>query len=400
MTKIKTDERLRIVVGGFLGLLPLGGVTWDYVQYPVALAALGHDVYYIEDTGLWPVYQNNGGGDCSTNVAYLAAVMDAFGLSERWAYRDEVTGQCFGLTDAVVRELCRTADMLINVSCATFLRDEYSAIPVRALVDSDPMFTQVQYATYVTFTKGQSGMRELVESHTHHFTFGENVGAADCRIPTCGFSWHPTRQPICLSYWPMTVLPKAQNAAYTTVMNWTAAAPLVYDGETWGQKDVEFRRYFALPQAVPTTLLAVAVGQKTTGTPFPIEAARRQGWRVLDPAVIAPDWRAYHTFIQESRGEFSVAKETYVKARTGWFSCRSACYLASGRPVIAQDTGWSRYLPTGEGLFAFDDQRSAVEALDRVTAEPDLHARAARAIAEEYFDSDRVLSKMLTHLGA
>ena len=142
------------------------------------------------------------------------------------------------------------------------------------------------------------------------------------------------------------------------------------------------------------------MGQKTTGTPFPIEAARRQGWRVLDPAVIAPDWRAYRTFIQESRGEFSVAKETYVKARTGWFSCRSACYLASGRPVIAQDTGWSRYLPTGEGLFAFDDQRSAVEALDRVTAEPDLHARAARALAEEYFDSDRVLSKMLTDLGA
>jgi hypothetical protein len=394
-------EQLRIVVGGFLGLLPVGGVTWDYVQYPVGLAALGHDVYYIEDTQLWPIYQtdNHGGADCSANIAHLAAVMDAFDLSERWAYRDQVSGQCFGLPDAVVSELCRTADILINISCATSLRDEYCAIPVRVLVDSDPMFTQIQYASQVTLSKGSSGMRELVAGHTHHFTFGENIAATDCRIPTCGFSWRPTRQPICLRYWPMTTLPKVAEAAYTTLMNWTAAPPLVYDGETWGQKDVEFRRLLALPQAVSNIPLAVAVGQ-TTGTPFPTAEACRQGWRILDPALCASDWRTYRTFIQDSRGEFSVAKETYVKARTGWFSCRSACYLASGHPVVTQDTGWSRYLPSQEGLLAFHDFDSAAEALACVAAEPDKHSRAARAIAEEYFDSERVLSQMLTQLGA
>ncbi len=193
-------NRLRIIVGGFLGLLPAGGVAWDYLQYPVGLAALGHDVHYVEDTRLWPVYQTSGNSlpDCSANLAHLAEVMEAFGLRERWAYRDEVSGQWFGLEEAAVRELCRTTDLLINLSCSTFLREEYRAIPVRALVDTDPMFTQIQYATQTSFTAGQPGMRELVEGHTHLFTYGENIGAIDCRIPTAGYSWRPTRQPICL----------------------------------------------------------------------------------------------------------------------------------------------------------------------------------------------------------
>lgn len=395
-------NRLRVIVGGFLGLLPAGGVTWDYVQYPVGFAALGHDVYYIEDTRLWPVYQtsNNGGTDCAANVSYLAAAMDYFNLSDRWAYRDEVSGQYFGLSEATVRGLCRTADILINVSCATFLRDEYRAIPVRALVDSDPMFTQIQYVSQVALPQDASGIRQMVEGHTHHFTFGENIGADDCRMPDCGLMWRPTRQPICLPHWPVTDLPNAEDAAYTTLMNWIAASPLYYDNETWGQKDVEFQRFFSLPQTVSHIPLAVAVGQTGgAGSPFPTEAARQWGWRVLNPTVCAPDWRAYRDFIQESRGEFSVAKETYVKARTGWFSCRSACYLAAGRPVVAQDTAWSRYLPSDCGLLAFDDPQSAAEALRRIAADPAKHARDARAIAEEYFDSDRVLKDMLTQLG-
>jgi hypothetical protein len=180
-------------------------------------------------------------------------------------------------------------------------------------------------------------------------------------------------------------------------MNWTAASPLWYDGETWGQKDREFARFADVPQAVADVPLAVAVAQ-TTGALFPAEGARRQGWNVLDPATIAPDWLAYRRFLQQSRGEFSVAKETYVKANTGWFSCRSACYLASGRPVVAQETGWSRYLPAGCGLLAFEDREGAVESLKRVAADTEKHARAARAIAEEHFRSERVLSALLEQL--
>ncbi len=395
-------NKLRIVVGGFLGLLPAGGITWDYVQYPIGFAALGHDVYYVEDTRLWPIYQAAGSdwGDCSGVVAHLRRVMEAFGLADCWAYRDEASGNCFGMSVEKVRELCRTADVFINISCSTFLRDEYRAIPARVLIDSDPMFTQVQYVSQQMFTPGEPGLRAMIEGHTHHFTFGENVGAGDCRMPSCGITWRPTRQPVCLSHWRAIDVPANGDATYTTLMNWTAAPPLKFDGETWGQKDVEFLRFIALPESVPEIPLTVAVGQTGgAGKAFPDEEARAHNWQVLDPHECAPDWNAYQTFIESSRGEFSVAKETYVKARTGWFSCRSACYLAAGRPVVTQDTGWSKYLPAGAGLLAFDDLESAADSLRRVEAEPSRHARAARAIAEEFFDSGRVLGEMLKQLG-
>ncbi|MDQ3657849.1 MAG: hypothetical protein M3457_22590, partial [Chloroflexota bacterium] len=261
--------RRRIIVGGFLGLLPAGGVAWDYVQYPVGLAALGHDVYYVEDTGLWPIYQpgRRNTTDCSVNVAHLAAVMNAFGLGDRWAYRDEVSACWFGLTQARVRELCRTADIFLNISCATPMREEYLAIPARALVDTDPMFTQIQYETHVAFTDGTPSMRTLVDSHTHHFTYGENIGDHKCLVPTGGIRWRHTRQPVCLEYWPQRPLPTGPGAAFTTIMNWTAGRPLAYNDETWGQKNVEFERYFDLPGKVPAVSLTVAVGQ-TAGEPF------------------------------------------------------------------------------------------------------------------------------------
>jgi hypothetical protein len=387
-------KKPRIIVGGFLGLLPAGGVAWDYVQYPVGFSMLGCDVYYIEDTCLWPVYQvgNDGGSDCSSNVAYLSRLMAAFGLGDRWAYLDAASGQCFGLAANEVEELLRTADVLVNVSCSTFLREEYHRIPIRILVDSDPMFTQVKYCN------GSQGMREMVDAHTHHFTFGENIGASDCAIPQLGLKWRPTRQPVCLSHWPVKPLP-SEESAFTTVMNWTATAPLVFAGQAWGQKDVEFLRLLDLPRRVPSITLAAAVGQ-TTGSSFPADQAREYGWQVMDPQVCAGDWIGYQKFIESSTGEFSVAKETYIKARTGWFSCRSACYLAAGRPVVTQETGWSAHIPPGEGLFAYQDAEGAAAAIRAVSRDPERHGRKARELAEEFFSSDRVLARMLDEAGA
>jgi hypothetical protein len=391
--------RLRIIVGGYLGLMPAGGVTWDYVQYPAGFAALGHDVYYVEDTRLWPIYTAgaNGLAGAGPLMPHLAGVMADFGLGDRWAYRDEVSGRYFGLSEQRVREVCRSADVFVNVSCSTFLRDEYRAVPVRILIDSDPMFTQVQYQAQVSVMPGEPGMREAINGHTHHFTFGENVGQSECRMPGCGVAWRRTRQPVLLDRWPVTDVP--HGGAYTTLMNWTAAKKLTYQGQSWGQKDVEFRRFLDMPRRVPEVNLAVVVSQ-TTGAPFPAGEARRAGWQVLDPAERAADWSAYRIFLRQSRGEFSVAKETYVKACTGWFSCRSACYLAAGRPVVTQDTGWSRNLPTGRGLFAFRDPDEAAEAVHRVEADPVAHGRAARQLAEEFFDSRRVLGDLLRQAGA
>lgn len=391
-------DRLRIVVGGFLGLLPAGGITWDYVQYPAGFAALGHDVWYVEDTRLWPVYQDDdpAGASCHANVAHLAAVMPAFGLDGRWAYRDEASGECFGLPLARLREICRTADLFVNVSCSTAMRDDYAAIPARLLVDTDPMFTQVQAETAASFTAGGGGMRRLLAAHTHHFTFGESVGRPECRMPACGVTWIPTRQPVLLDRW--TPEPPPTGAAFTTVMNWAAGKPLAWDGDTWGQKDVEFLRFLDLPARVPELRLAL-VATQTGGAPLPRARIEAAGW-TLDPPARVADWTAYARYLSASAGECGVAKETYVKARTGWFSCRSACYLAAGRPVVTQDTGWSRHLPTGEGLFAFDTMDEAADALRQVAADPVHHARAARAIAAEHFDSHRVLGRLLAAAGA
>lgn len=393
----KTD-RLRIVVGGFLGLLPAGGVTWDYVQYPLGFAELGHDVYYIEDTCLWPIYQTgNSGDDCSGNVRHLAAVMDAFGLGERWGYRDVVTDRWFGMDAQQVREVCRDADVFVNVSCSTYMRDEYREIPVRVLIDSDPMFTQIQCQTGDGFTVGSRGMLDLVAAHTHHFTFGENIDAPDCLVPDCGVTWRPTRQPVCLSHWPITPIP--HDGAFTTLMNWSAGKQLEFAGRKWGQKDIEFRKVMSLPRAAEGLPLAVAVGQ-TAGEPFPTEETRSHGWRVLDPVICAADWQAYRAFIKSSLGEFSIAKHTYVAARTGWFSCRSACYLAAGRPVVVQDTGWTAYIPHGEGLLAFEDEASAAAALREVHGDVDRHSKAARRVAEECFDARKVLQDFIDRLGS
>jgi hypothetical protein len=364
----------------------------------VGFADLGFDVYYVEDTRLWPVFQNEGANpaDCSASVEHLATVMNAFNLGDRWAYRDEASGCCFGMSERQVKDICQSADIFVNVSCSTFVRDEYLSIPIRILIDSDPMFTQIQYMNNASITPCESGPRSMIDAHTHHFTFGENVGDDDCQIPYCGIKWRPTRQPICLQYWIQSAVPES-SSAYTTVMNWSAAPPLEYLGQQWGQKNVEFERLMTLPQLASGIPLAVAVGQ-TTGAEFPAESAGTFGWRLLDPNGCAADWESYRRFIFNSRGEFSVAKETYVKARTGWFSGRSACYLAAGRPVVTQDTGWTKFLPHDLGLLGFVDLQSAADALAQVEAEPQRHAKHARQIAEQYFDSGRVLSQMMAEL--
>jgi hypothetical protein len=385
----------RIVVTGFIGLFPFGGVIWDYMQYVAGFAKLGCDVIYLEDTGAWPVYQNE--IDAALNVAHVAAAMEHFGFGDRWAYRDAVTGQCFGMSETALKEFCRSADVFLNLSCSAMLREEYARIEVRALVDTDPMFTQIQYLRDESLDGGPTGMRELIENHTHHFSFGERIGSDGCRIPTLGLQWHPTRQPIVLDFWPVRETPNG-SSCYSTVMNWRVVDDVIFDGERWGQKDVEFMRFLGLPGLVPSIPLGVAVSL-TPESRFPATAARLAGWAVLDPSVCAHDASSYQDFIVNSRGEFSVAKQTYVKANTGWFSCRSGCYLAAGRPVVTQDTAWSQQLPTGRGLLAFHDEASAIEALRQVDSDPQRHSHAAREIAHEYFDSDVVLSEMLSRMG-
>ncbi len=375
---------LRIIVAGLIAQYPLGGVTWDYIQYAVGLAKLGHDVFYFEDTGQWPFNPLEGGlgADCAYNVSYLAEAMKRFGLQDRWAYRFPWQSQWHGLSDTRRAEVLASADLLINVSGTLARPDEYRRIPNLVYIDSDPVFTQVKLA------RGQQDYRKMVDTHDVHFSFGERPSD---RVPRTGHTWHPTRQPVVLSEWRTGRNPRN---AFTTVMNWTSYKPIAFSGQTYGQKDVEFQKFVDLPALVAPTRMEIAVNAgKTRRTPH--DLLRHKGWHTVNPAEVCPDLDRYRDYIENSLAEWSVAKNGYVLGQMGWFSCRSACYLAAGRPVVVQDTGFSNMLPTGEGLLAFRTLEEAVSQIQAVNADYAHHSRAARAIAEEFFDSNAVLCELL-----
>jgi hypothetical protein len=379
-------SRLRIIVTGLIAQYPLGGVTWDYLQYVLGLTRLGHDAYYFEDTGLWPYNPEEGrtSEGCSYNVSYLAGVMSDFGLAGRWAYRFPWQSQWFGLAENERNAVIASADLLINVSGSLWRLEHYRQIPRLVYVDSDPVFTQIKLA------RGQEDFRRLIDTHDVHFSFGECLSSS-MKVPETGHRWRPTRQPIVLSEWHTST---PQREVFTTVMNWTSYKPVVYGDTTYGQKDVEFKRFLDLPGLVKPTMLELAVNAgKTRRTPYSL--LEHKGWHVVDPHFVCGDMNGYRRYVESSKAEWSVAKNGYVLGQAGWFSCRSACYLAAGRPVVVQDTGFSPVLPVGEGILPFQTMEEAVEAIHEVGANYRRHAKGARVIAEEYFDSDKVLTKLI-----
>ena len=390
-------KKLRIIVGGYIGLYPTGGATWDYIQYPLGLKMLGHDVYYIEDTMQYPIYQANGAkwNDASACVQYLKEMMEGFGFKDRWAYKDIASGQCFGMSEERVQNICKSADIFINISCSTFLRDEYLNIPIRILIDSDPMFTQIQYVQELIGVADKDWKtRQLVNNHNFLFSFGENIGKPDCKIPVFEYKWNATRQPICMDLWTNTN--GMTRNSFTSIMNWSVRQQLTYNNEEWGQKDIEFEKFKKIPSLIPGSVFEVVINRPLNKeSNFNEIELKNLGWKILDPKEVVANSTDYKNFILRSKAEFSVAKETYVKSNSGWFSCRSACYLATGKPVITEETGWSSYIPAGEGLFSFNSVDSAIEAINRVNIDLKQHAVKAREIAFEYFDSNKVLTHML-----
>jgi hypothetical protein len=375
---------LRIIVTGLIGQYPLGGVAWDYLQFVLGMKRLGHDVYYLEDTGQWPFNPLRGrvAKDCHFNVEYLAGVMSRFGLRDRWAYRVPGPPHWAGLDDQRRQEVIATADLVLNVSGSLGQPEDYRQARRMAYLDSDPGFTQVKLA------KGQVHFQRIVDLHDVHFSFGECLSE---HVPATGHNWRPTRQPIVLSEWHAST---PRRDVFTTVMNWTSYKPLEHEGRTYGQKDVEFERFLDLPQRVRPTALEIAVGAGKTRRP-PRELLVHKGWRLVDPGDVCPDPQRYRDYIERSMAEWSVAKNGYVVSQAGWFSCRSACYLAAGRPVVVQDTGFSEVVPVGEGILTFREPREAVEAIRDVERNYAAHSRAALAVAHEYFDSDKVLAGLI-----
>ena len=396
----------RVIVSGLIGQHPrIGGMTWHYLQYALGLARLGHDVYYVEDSGEWPYVLDAAGGDavriprdCKPGVAHLARVMDAHGLGDRWAFRCAIDGTWQGVPDAVRRDVLATADLLVNVSGSLASLDDYGRVGVRAYVDTDPVFAQIHLA------RGPSRFRDLVDGHDVHFTFGERLSE---ELTHTGHHWLPTRQPVVIDEWSSETAP---GDTFTTVLNAASYGSEEHEGKRYGQKDVELRRFLDLPARAPDSAFELAIaptaGEKPRGERRDVRpdelvgALRAHGWRVVDASQACGDHRRYRDYILSSLGEWTVAKNGYVDGRSGWFSERSACYLAAGRPVIAQDTGFSDVLPTGDGLFAFTTLDEAADAAAAVHGDRARHSRRAHELAAEYFDSDAVLAALLNTAAA
>lgn len=382
------DSQLRIIVTGQIAQYPLGGVTWFHLQYILGLEQLGHQVFYVEDSGQWPYNPIEDGAavDCNFNVEYLAGIMSRFGLEDRWGYCVPGQSQWFGLSKERRKRVIQSADLVIDVSGTIERPEQYRAAGRLAFIDTDPVFTQVKLAG------DQCRFREIVDAYDVHFSYGERLSESALEtVPATGHRWRPTRAPVVLKEWnPLT----PTRDVFTTVMNWTSYDDLEYGGQVYGQKNREFVRFLDLPSRVTPTRLEIAVASgKNERTPY--ELLEHNGWRLVAPGQVCPDLDSYRQYTESSKAEWCVAKHGYVVGQSGWFSERSARYLAAGRPVVVQDTGFSAVLPVGEGILPFSTIDEAVAAVDEVEANYGRHAKAARAVAEEFFDSDKVLTRLI-----
>jgi hypothetical protein len=358
-----------------------GGASWTTLQYLLGLRRLGHDVLFIE-----PV--NTGGAPLEYTAAasYFRSLVSEFGLEGRAALIDPASGDAMGLARERLERFAQGADLLLNLSGV--LRDPQllASIDVRAYVDLDPGFTQLWHHV--------ERIDVGLDSHNRFVTIGHGIGTAGNPVPTCGRSWITTHQPVLLKRWPVDPTPVP--AALTMIGNWRGYGSIDHDGTLYGQKAHSLRTLVDLPRSLPIPVIA-ALGIHPDET-ADLQALHANSWRLVDPDTAAGTPERYQSFVSRSWAELGIAKSGYVAARCGWFSDRSICYLASGRPVIAQDTGFPTYLPTGKGLLAFDGPDTAAAAVEDLRSDYDVHRSAAREIAEEVFDSDRVLSRLLACL--
>lgn len=371
--------KLRIVVSGMVAGDPHhGGATWAVLQYVLGLRKLGHDVWIVE-----PVAQR----PSESVVRYFESVRDAYGLTGRAALVVAGTDEVIGTSATRLQQLAGDADVLIDIAGMLINEPISERIPTRVYLDLDPGFTQLWHDA--------ASIDMRLEGHTHFVTVGLGIGA-DSPVSTCGRSWFTTVPPVVLERWPVTGT--IVHDAFTTVANWRAYGSVEHEGVFYGQKAHSLRQLVDIPLRIDESFV-LALGIHADERPDrELLAANR--WQIIDPLVAAGSPETYRAFVSGSKAEIGIAKSGYVVSRSGWFSDRSACYLASGRPVVAQDTGFSRYLPTGDGLLAFDDAAGATACIEAVRANYAGHARSARAFADAHFNSDVVLTRLLESVGA
>lgn len=378
----------RIVLGSYMVRYPLGGMVSWVLQYLVGLQRLGHEVFFVEKSGYpnscYDPVLDRMSDDCSYGVRVVGDVLSRYGLGDRWCYVD-AEERYHGLGQARVSGIFGAADLFIDMGTHGAWDLEAQRSGARAMVDGEPGLRQMRMQN--ALDAGQS-----LPCYDFYFTNGLNIPCGRSTAPTAGVEWRPIFHPVATELF--AVHPPAPGAAFSTLMNWQAYERIEYRGQVYGHKDLEFEKFIDLPR-----LSGAAFDLAVAGKATPRERLEAHGWRLCDPHRLTWTVESYWNLIRASRGEFSVCKHGFVATRSGWFSDRSAAYLASGRPVVMQDTGFSEHLPVGRGLFAVDTVEQAAAAIEAIEADYDRHSRWAREIAEEHLESTKVLLRVLDGIG-
>jgi hypothetical protein len=381
-----------IVVCGALANKPgNGGAAWTRLSWPLGLKRLGYDVYFVEQIAAGACTDASGAAcdlDQSVNLAYFRHATERFGLGNTSALVSEEDGRSVGLSPEELVDIADAADLLVNISGHLTLDGLKRRFRKRVFIDQDPGYTQFWHVAGLA--------EERLRDHHFYFTVGENIGTPDCGIPTGDIEWRTIRQPVVLDEWPVSAC--GSDARFTTVASWRGPyGRVTHDGVQYGLKAHEFRKFVALPVLTGQPFeVALAVHPADRQD---VELLRRNAWTVVDPKSVACDPFEFRRYVQQSGAEFSIAQGIYVETQSGWFSDRTVRYLASGKPALVQDTGFGRTYPTGCGLVPFRTLEEAVRGADLITRDYEVHARSARAIAEEFFDSDKVVAGLLQNVG-
>ena len=380
---------------GFMGSMPIAGVIWQHIHYLVGLQRLGHDVYYIEDSARLPY--NPETFEINNEFDYAAWLLNRlsqeFGFKNRWGFcaRYLPGTPTAGLPLKKIRQLYRDADAILNICGAQEFNDDLLVSDSILYIESDPGVEQIK------IDKGVRSTVSYLGRHHALFTFGENVGTKSFPVPTHGFKWLPTRQPVVTDLWKTNRSP-SRAAVFTSVANWSTSGlkDITWRGEKYlWSKSREFLRFISAPKESGETFeLATNINDAKTRANF-----ERRGWRLSSPLQMSVDYWLYRDYIRRSKGEFTVAKDQYVRLNTGWFSDRSVCYLAAGRPVIIQETGFTKIYGGKAGLLSFRSLGEIVDAVKMINADYVKHSRAARALAREFFEAKKVLKSILDHAG-
>ena len=387
------NKRPKIIILGLMCRLPVAGVVLQILHYMLGFEKLGFTTYYVEWHGNWiqdPMIKSL---KPTFPRIVIGDVMRTYGFEDRWICRgDQVApGYTFGgLSYERLLKLYKEAEAIFNVTGGHFMEAEMLLCPRRVYLESDPGIPQIK------LENEDSEMCSLVSGHTHHFTFGENIYGDDSLLPKTHLKYQPTRQPVVLNLWDNISGLVARS--FTTISKWTKPRDrfINFRGESYRwNKDVEFKKFLDLPQISKQSLELALNGISSEE----IQRLETHGWKIIDALALSSSIERYQSYIKHSRGEFTIAKDQYVRLKTGWFSDRSATYLAAGRPVVTQDTGFGHHIPTGEGLFAFQTMGDILAAFEKINSNYKKHCNAAREIAWEYFDANKVLSNLLKSIG-